>query len=138
MARVGSMVAQVVGQGHRAAAAAATVAARVHGSRALSVAPPAAAAAAAAATSPAAAEAPVGIVMLNMGGPGSLHDPHTGVQAFLGRLFGDPEIIRLGPLQRVLVREVCTHCPRHARHHHSLPHTIPPTPPQHTHGRAPG
>ena len=45
---------------------------------------------------------PTAIVMLNMGGPGSLDGPTDGVQPFLGRLFGDPEIIGLGPLQRWL------------------------------------
>jgi protoheme ferro-lyase len=42
--------------------------------------------------------------MLNMGGPSSLDGPEDGVETFLGRLFGDPEIIPLGPLQGFLVR----------------------------------
>jgi hypothetical protein len=41
--------------------------------------------------------------MLNMGGPSSLHGPRDGVQAFLTNLFSDPEIIPLGPLQKLLV-----------------------------------
>jgi hypothetical protein len=41
--------------------------------------------------------------MLNMGGPGSLTGAQDGVEAFLRRLFTDPEIIKLGPLQSVLV-----------------------------------
>ena len=39
---------------------------------------------------------PLGIVMLNMGGPGSLAGPTDGVPAFLKRLFSDSEIIQLG------------------------------------------
>ena len=46
---------------------------------------------------------PVGIVMLNMGGPGSLDGVEDGVEPFLQRLFGDREIIQLGPLQKILV-----------------------------------
>jgi Ferrochelatase len=49
----------------------------------------------------------VGVLMLNMGGPSSLDGPEDGVEAFLRRLFLDPEIIRLGPLQSWLVRERC-------------------------------
>eukprot|EP01138_Halocafeteria_seosinensis_P009123 gb/GECG01009324.1/.p1 GENE.gb/GECG01009324.1/~~gb/GECG01009324.1/.p1 ORF type:complete len:394 (+),score=24.75 gb/GECG01009324.1/:1-1182(+) len=43
-----------------------------------------------------------GIVMLNMGGPGSLDGPRDGVHAFLHRLFTDNEIIPLGPFQNYL------------------------------------
>lgn len=50
------------------------------------------------------APAPVGIVMLNMGGPSSLEGPEDGVQPFLERLFCDKEIIKMGPLQKYLVR----------------------------------
>ncbi len=53
-----------------------------------------------AAPTPAAAE-PLGIIALNLGGPGSLDD----VQPFLRRLFGDPDVIQLGlarPLQPLL------------------------------------
>lgn len=46
---------------------------------------------------------PVGIVMLNMGGPSSLEGSVDGVQPFLQRLFMDKEIIMLGPLQKWLV-----------------------------------
>ncbi len=46
---------------------------------------------------------PVGIVMLNMGGPSSLDGPVDGVEPFLRRLFTDGEIIKLGPLQKWLV-----------------------------------
>jgi len=49
--------------------------------------------------------APVAIVMLNMGGPSSLDGPVDGVEPFLRRLFLDGEIIKLGPLQSVLVCE---------------------------------
>ena len=42
--------------------------------------------------------------MLNMGGPGSLQGPEDGVKPFLTRLFSDGEIIKLGPLQKLLVR----------------------------------
>merc|ERR1711959_546187 len=46
-----------------------------------------------------AAEPPkTAVVMLNMGGPNDLDE----VGPFLGRLFGDKEIINLGPLQPVL------------------------------------
>ena len=38
------------------------------------------------------------VVMLNMGGPNDLDE----VGPFLGRLFGDGEIITLGPLQNIL------------------------------------
>jgi hypothetical protein len=38
----------------------------------------------------------VGVVMLNMGGPSSLHGAEDGVKPFLTRLFSDPEIIGLG------------------------------------------
>ncbi len=55
------------------------------------------------ASSPA-APAPVGILMLNMGGPSSLDGPVDGVEPFLMRLFGDGEIIKMGPLQPWLVR----------------------------------
>lgn len=51
-------------------------------------------------------EGPIGIVMLNMGGPSSLHGEHDGVGPFLHRLFSDGEIIRLGPLQKILVSDV--------------------------------
>lgn len=51
-------------------------------------------------------EGPVGIVMLNMGGPSSLHGEQDGVGPFLHRLFSDGEIIRLGPLQKILVSDV--------------------------------
>lgn len=44
-----------------------------------------------------------GIVMLNMGGPGSLDGERDGVKAFLTRLFTDNEIIPLGPFQSTLV-----------------------------------
>lgn len=50
-------------------------------------------------------DGPIGIVMLNMGGPSSLHGEHDGVGLFLHRLFSDGEIIRLGPLQKFLVRD---------------------------------
>jgi len=50
------------------------------------------------------APAPIGIVMLNMGGPSSLEGPEDGVQPFLERLFCDKEIIKMGPLQKYLVR----------------------------------
>jgi hypothetical protein len=50
-------------------------------------------------------EGPVGIVMLNMGGPSSLDGPVDGVEPFLNRLFSDKEIIMLGPLQKWLVRK---------------------------------
>jgi protoheme ferro-lyase len=39
---------------------------------------------------------PVGIVMLNMGGPSSLDGAADGVRPFLKRLFSDKEIIQLG------------------------------------------
>lgn len=44
----------------------------------------------------------LGIVMLNMGGPSSLDGETDGVGPFLQRLFSDPEIISLGPLQNWL------------------------------------
>jgi ferrochelatase len=47
--------------------------------------------------------APLGIVALNLGGPGSLDE----VEPFLRRLFGDPDVIQLGwarPLQPLLAR----------------------------------
>ena len=47
---------------------------------------------------------PIGIVLMNMGGPSSLDGPVDGVGPFLHRLFSDKEIIRLGPLQHTLVR----------------------------------
>ena len=50
----------------------------------------------------AAAPPPTGIVLLNMGGPSSLHGAEDGVGAFLRRLFTDREIIKLGPLQGTL------------------------------------
>lgn len=50
-----------------------------------------------------AASKPIGIVMLNMGGPSSLDGEVDGVKPFLTRLFTDKEIIRLGPLQSKLV-----------------------------------
>lgn len=69
-------------------------------------------AAAARASSSAAADAPqppppsppppTAIVLLNMGGPGSLDGAEDGVEPFLQRLFSDGEIIALGPLQRWL------------------------------------
>jgi ferrochelatase len=46
---------------------------------------------------------PLGIVALNLGGPGSLDE----VEPFLRRLFGDPDVIQLGwarPLQPLLAR----------------------------------
>merc|ERR1711871_129039 len=43
-------------------------------------------------------QGPTGIVMLNMGGPSTLDE----VQPFLMNLFGDGEIITLGPLQNTL------------------------------------
>jgi hypothetical protein len=49
-------------------------------------------------------DGPIGIVMLNMGGPGSLDGAVDGVEPFLNRLFSDKEIIMLGPLQKWLVR----------------------------------
>ena len=45
---------------------------------------------------------PIGVVMLNMGGPSSLDGAEDGVAPFLTRLFSDGEIIRLGPLQKTL------------------------------------
>lgn len=39
---------------------------------------------------------PVGVVMMNMGGPGSLEGKEDGVEPFLSRLFADGEIIQLG------------------------------------------
>ena len=45
---------------------------------------------------------PTAIVLMNMGGPGSLHGPVDGVGPFLQRLFRDGEIIKLGRLQHVL------------------------------------
>lgn len=45
-----------------------------------------------------ASDAPVGVLMMNMGGPQSL----DGVEPFLRALFEDGEIIRLGPLQSIL------------------------------------
>ena len=39
---------------------------------------------------------PVGVVMLNMGGPSTLDGAADGVQPFLRRLFSDKEIIQLG------------------------------------------
>ena len=39
---------------------------------------------------------PVGIVLMNMGGPGSLEGAEDGVAPFLKRLFSDKEIIQLG------------------------------------------
>jgi len=46
---------------------------------------------------------PLGIIAMNLGGPGSLED----VEPFLRRLFGDPEVIQLGwarPIQPLLAR----------------------------------
>ncbi|HXJ21665.1 MAG TPA: ferrochelatase [Polyangia bacterium] len=46
---------------------------------------------------------PLGIIAMNLGGPGSLDD----VEPFLRRLFGDPEVIQLGwarPIQPLLAR----------------------------------
>lgn len=63
-----------------------------------------AAAAAAAAAATATPRPPIGVVLMNMGGPGSLEGPEDGVRAFLTRLFLDGEIIKLGPLQKWLVR----------------------------------
>jgi ferrochelatase len=48
---------------------------------------------------------PLGIVALNLGGPGSLDE----VEPFLRRLFGDPDVIQLGwarPLQPLLARVI--------------------------------
>jgi hypothetical protein len=76
------------------------------------VAAAAAAAAPSAAAAAAAARPPIGVVLMNMGGPGSLEGPEDGVRAFLTRLFLDGEIIKLGPLQKWLVRDgvlVCAH-----------------------------
>ncbi|HEY7371643.1 MAG TPA: ferrochelatase [Polyangia bacterium] len=58
---------------------------------------PAAAGATAGATTPKSsdARAPVGLVVLNLGGPSSLED----VEPFLLRLFGDPDVIQLGWLR---------------------------------------
>jgi len=61
-------------------------------------------------TSPAAGEstaprAPIGLVVMNLGGPGSLDD----VEPFLRRLFGDPDVIQLGWLsflQPLLARAI--------------------------------
>ena len=47
--------------------------------------------------------APTGVVMMNMGGPSSLHGERDGVKPFLTNLFQDSEIIPLGPLQSTLV-----------------------------------
>ena len=49
----------------------------------------------AAAAASSSAEPPIGVVMLNMGGPSSLHGAVDGVQPFLTRLFLDGEIIGL-------------------------------------------
>ena len=59
-----------------------------------------------AAGSGASSRPPVGVMMLNMGGPSSLDGPEDGVEPFLGRLFGDGEIIQMGPLQSILVRRL--------------------------------
>jgi ferrochelatase len=45
-----------------------------------------------AAGAPAGAPTPIGLVVMNLGGPGSLDD----VEPFLLRLFGDPDVIQLG------------------------------------------
>ncbi|HXU63192.1 MAG TPA: ferrochelatase, partial [Polyangia bacterium] len=48
-----------------------------------------------------AAAPPLGVIALNLGGPGSLDD----VEPFLRRLFGDPDVIQLGwarPIQPLL------------------------------------
>lgn len=90
----------------RLAALAALAAARTS-QRYASTATGAAAAATPAAPAPRAAAAgkpPVAVVMLNMGGPGSLDGAEDGVKPFLTRLFSDGEIIKLGPLQKWLVR----------------------------------
>ncbi len=50
---------------------------------------------------PGAARAPIGLIALNLGGPGSLDD----VRPFLQRLFADPDVIQLGwmsPLQKLV------------------------------------
>ena len=59
----------------------------------------------AASPGPAAANGPLGLIALNLGGPDSLDD----VEPFLRRLFGDPDVIQLGlarPLQPLLARLV--------------------------------
>jgi len=67
-----------------------------------------AAAGATAGTAPAkapGARAPLGLVVLNLGGPSSLDD----VEPFLRRLFGDPDVIQLGWLgflQPLLARTI--------------------------------
>lgn len=68
----------------------------------------AARAASTSASATASADGPIGIVMMNMGGPGSLEGEQDGVKPFLQRLFSDGEIIRLGPLQKILVRSAVT------------------------------
>jgi protoporphyrin/coproporphyrin ferrochelatase len=53
----------------------------------------------------AAARAPIGLIALNLGGPGSLDD----VRPFLQRLFADPEVIQLGwlsPLQKLIAWQI--------------------------------
>ncbi len=63
----------------------------------------------AAAAAGAGARPPTAVVLMNMGGPGSLDGPEDGVKPFLTRLFSDGEIIRLGPLQKWLVRRAARH-----------------------------
>ena len=56
-------------------------------------------------TPAAAARAPIGLVVMNLGGPASLDD----VEPFLRRLFGDPDVIQLGWLsflQPLLARTI--------------------------------
>jgi len=66
---------------------------------------PAAAGGSAEAAASAAARAPIGLVVMNLGGPSSLDD----VEPFLRRLFGDPDVIQLGWLsflQPLLARTI--------------------------------
>src|SRR6185295_1629699 len=67
---------------------------------------PAAAGGSSAPTAPSAtARAPIGLVVMNLGGPDSLDD----VEPFLRRLFGDPDVIQLGWLsflQPLLARTI--------------------------------
>jgi ferrochelatase len=56
-------------------------------------------------SAPASRDPPIGIIALNLGGPGSLDD----VEPFLRRLFADPDVIQLGwarPLQPLFARLV--------------------------------
>jgi ferrochelatase len=62
-------------------------------------------AAATGAPAPSGARAPIGLVVMNLGGPSSLDD----VEPFLRRLFGDPDVIQLGWLsflQPLLARTI--------------------------------